>query len=126
MDKNRLLEDLARAIAQLSGALNLPADHDVVKAGCIQYFEFSFELAWKTIKAIADEQGAQDCNSPKTALKFAFKNGWLADEAIWLEMLAARNQMAHTYNAPDAMVIYQKLPSFLGPLRQLENQLRAV
>ncbi len=50
MDRQELFEDFQRALIQLAEALELPADNDVMKAGCIQYFEFSFELAWKTVK----------------------------------------------------------------------------
>ena len=44
-----LRKDFARALGQLQSALQVPATSDLLKAGCIQYFEFCFELAWKTI-----------------------------------------------------------------------------
>ena len=124
MDKSIMLQDLRRAVGQLDAALKLPATHDVTKAGCIQYFEFCFELAWKTIKCIADDQGVQDCASRKAALKYAFRSGWLDDESVWLDMLAARNRMAHTYSAADALTVYTKLSEYHVALKQLTERLQ--
>ncbi len=112
MDKRVMMNDFHAALLQLESALELDATNDVLKAGCIQYFEFCFELAWKTIKSIANEQGVLDCNSPKSALKFAFKSGWIENESVWLDMLKARNRMSHTYNASSALEIYDRLPVY--------------
>lgn len=127
MDSRELLADLKNALVRLQGALNLPAENDVIKAGCIQYFEFSFELAWKTIKRIAEEEGLADCNSPKSALRAAFSNGWIEMEEVWLDMLSARNKMSHTYSAEDAIGIFEKLPAYADALQALvENSTNLV
>jgi nucleotidyltransferase substrate binding protein (TIGR01987 family) len=123
MDSQTLLKDFSQALLQLDEALQLDAESDVIKAGCIQYFEFSFELAWKTVKRIAEEDGISECNSPKAALKVAFSNGWINEEDVWLDMLMSRNKMSHTYNAAAALTIYDKLPEYLVALKQLVAQL---
>ncbi|GAB6066969.1 HI0074 family nucleotidyltransferase substrate-binding subunit [Methylothermus subterraneus] len=125
MKPERILEDFERALGQLATALETPADTDLIKAGCIQYFEFCFELAWKAIKAVAAKLGLE-CNSPRACLKLAFQQGWIDDEDLWLEMLAARNRMSHTYHAENALAIYAQLPAFHQALRQLSAQLRNV
>lgn len=123
MDSQILLKDFGQALLQLDEALQLTAESDVIKAGCIQYFEFSFELAWKTVKRIAEDDGISECNSPKAALKEAFTNGWINEEDVWLDMLMSRNKMSHTYNAAAALAIYDKLPEYLAALKQLDAQL---
>ena len=123
MDRNVLLGDLRKAISQFEKAMAIPTDDDVMKAGCIQYFEFSFELAWKTVKQIANDQGISDCNSPKASLKYAFKNGLIDDEETWLDMLASRNRMSHTYSVSRALLVYDKLSGFVDAFRQLEKRL---
>jgi len=120
MDSQTLIADFKNALGQLQVALSCPAENDVYKAGCIQYFEFSFELAWKTIKRIAEDEGLSDCTSPKAALKTAFSQGWIRDEELWLDMLFARNLMSHTYSADQAMGIFDKLTGYLAALQQLE------
>jgi nucleotidyltransferase substrate binding protein (TIGR01987 family) len=126
MDSRNLLSDFSRAVIQLGSALELSAENDVIKAGCIQYFEFSFELAWKTIKRLAEEDGMGECNSPKSALKAAFANGWIDDEEIWLDMLMSRNKMAHTYNSASALTIFEKLQDYLNALMHLQTKLNSL
>lgn len=123
MNSAALLDDFRRALAQFKDALAMPVDNDVVKAGCIQYFEFTFELAWKSIKRLAEDEGVSDVTSPKSALKAAFARGWLEDEELWLDMLAARNRMAHTYHAADALQIFDRLSSFVNAFEALADRL---
>ena len=125
MDKNWILADFESAIEQLDSALAEPAAKDIIKAGCIQYFEFSFELAWKSIKVVSGSLGQADCLSPKGCLKQGFTNGWINSEEIWLEMLQARNAMSHTYNARHALKIYASLGRFLPELKSLLKKLKS-
>ena len=119
-----ILEDYEKSVKSLSHALSEPVENDVYRAGCIQYFEFCFELAWKSIKTVGEDQGLDECNSPKKCLRLAFANKWICDEEVWLEMLLARNRMSHTYNASQALKIYDQLIEFLQPLKDLLPALR--
>jgi len=126
MDSRTLLIDFQKTLGQLQDALRAPAGNDVLKAGCIQYFEFTFELAWKTVKRTAEDEGLAECNSPKAALKAAFSNGWVQEEEVWLDMLSARNKMSHTYSAADALHVFDKLPAYARALQELAEQLTRV
>ncbi|MDP2240465.1 MAG: nucleotidyltransferase substrate binding protein [Burkholderiales bacterium] len=124
MSENWILADYETALSQLESALSVPADSDLIKAGCIQYFEFSFELAWKSIKLASLSQGLPECASPKACLKQAFSLGWISDEETWLEMLEARNRMSHTYNAKHALAVYDRLSHFLPEQKLLLMRLQ--
>ena len=67
--------------------------------------------------------GIQEIRSPKAALKEAKTQGWIREEKIWLEMLEARNRMAHVYSAEQAMEVYGKLPGFATALASLAGAL---
>jgi nucleotidyltransferase substrate binding protein (TIGR01987 family) len=125
MDKKILIADFARAVQRLTDVLAAPARGDLEKAGCIQYFEFCFELAWKSVRHAAEHQGLGDCSSPKSSLKQAFALNWIDNEEIWLEMLSARNRMSHTYNSEDALKVYDRLQVFGQELGKLLAVLEA-
>ena len=80
-----LLDDLERAVLRLGAALSEP-ENEFIRDAAIQRFEFSFELAWKSIRVSAKLEG-QDCASPRMAISTAWSNGWISDEAAWLDML---------------------------------------
>ena len=70
------------------------------KEGVIQRFEYTFELAWKTIKDFLELGGV--IISPVTArqvLKDAATAKIVADAQVWIDMLDHRNLLAHTYDS---------------------------
>jgi len=125
MNSKIIFDDFEKALKDFEVALSTHADSALVRAGCIQYFEFCFELAWKSIKVFGSELGLENCNSPKGCLKQAFANGWIDNELVWLEMLSARNRMSHTYSASDALTIYDSLTGFLPAMRHLFESISA-
>ena len=119
MNSARILDDYGRALMRLDDALQNATDNEVYRAGCIQYFEFCFELAWKSVKCVAEQSGAVESVSPRACIKYAFSAGWIGDEEVWLAMLAARNLMTHTYDILNAGDVVASLPRFLVALQQL-------
>ena len=118
-----LLEDYAKALLELEQALAESSENQLIQAGCIQYFEFCFELAWKSVKSVAEQEGLE-CHSPKTCLKVAHQNGWVEEEPLWLEMLASRNRMSHACDSGTALNIYHRLVDFQIALQQLHLNLK--
>lgn len=67
------------------------------KEGLVQRFEYTFELAWKTIKDYLQSVGV-GVKFPRETIKQAFHYGVIQNGEIWFEMLEKRNQMAHMYD----------------------------
>lgn len=89
--------NLEHAYAQLQKGLAIANPNDVEKQGIIQSFEFTFELAWKTLKDYLESQNVS-AQFPREIIKEAFHYQIIADGDVWMDMLEKRNQMAHTYN----------------------------
>lgn len=71
------------------------------KQGLIQAFEFTFELAWKTLKDYLIAEGAV-VKFPREIIKTAFQYDLLDNGDLWMEMLSKRNLLARTYNEQKA------------------------
>ena len=67
------------------------AKTDLEKAGTIQYFEFTYELAWKTLKRILSHRG-KDLNSPKPVIREAALEGLIDDPEVWFGFIQDRNE----------------------------------
>jgi len=108
MEMNKLLTQLERAYERLQEAAGTLIEAPLALDGTIQRFEFTFEIAWKTLKAYLEDQGII-CHSPKGCLREAFRIGWIDEEEPWLSLLQARNMTSHVYNEEMAMDIYKEI-----------------
>jgi nucleotidyltransferase substrate binding protein (TIGR01987 family) len=70
---------------------------DLGKEGLIQRFEYTFELAWKTLKDYLESKNVE-AKYPRDTIKQAFSHNLIDNGEVWLEMLDNRNSLAHTYN----------------------------
>ena len=69
------------------------------KEGVIQRFEYSYELAWKTLKDYLEASGVTiNPVTPRQVLKEAFAAKIITDGQVWINMLDNRNLLSHTYD----------------------------
>jgi len=95
-------QNFDRAFVLLRDAMEDGPDalNQLEKEGVIQRFEFSFELAWKTLKDYMEEDGFVFATiTPRQVLKDAFAAKILKDGQVWIDMLEHRNLLSHTYNS---------------------------
>lgn len=118
------VENYKNALTQLEEAIQryqkAPED-SLYRDGLIQRFEFTVELAWKSIKEYLEYQGmVLSIASPRGILKEAFAAGILDDGELWNEILTARNLTSHVYDEATAVGIAQQIcTKFLPPLQAL-------
>jgi nucleotidyltransferase substrate binding protein (TIGR01987 family) len=94
-------ENLERAFLRLTEAIDRIKQNmqdNLLVAGFIQTYEFTLELAWKTLKDYLEEQGFIEIESPKKVLRTAFKEGFIKDCELWLKAVDDRNLTSHIYN----------------------------
>ena len=91
-----------RAFLLLRSALEergLEQMSELEKEGLIQRFEYSYELAWKTMKDYLEEQGTIiNPVTPRNVIKEAFSAQIIAVGQVWVDMMLHRNLLAHTYD----------------------------
>ena len=106
--------NLDKAFSQLKRGLAIEAPSDIERQGIIQSFEFTFELSWKTLKDYLEAQGLM-CQFPREVIKQAFQNQIISDGETWLDMLAKRNLLAHTYDENLAAEAYRLIKDQFAP-----------
>ena len=98
-------DNYLRAVQRLGEALEEYAA-DTVRDGVIQRFEFTFDLAWKSLKEYMQDQGATTpLQFPKQVLREAYAAELIDDERLWLDMLDARNSTSHIYDDRQAAAV---------------------
>lgn len=109
-------QNFEKAIGHLEEALMIEQPDFLQKAGIIQFFEMSYELAWNTLKDYLEEQGFNDVKSPRNALKKAFEVGLIEDGHTWMDLLLDRNLTAHTYDEDKATEVEELIHEKYFPL----------
>jgi len=94
-----------KAFAQLSKFLAKGELNELEEQGLIQSFEYTHELAWKTLKDFLENSGNIDLYGSKDTTREAFKLGLIEDGEGWMLMIQDRNQTSQTYNPDIARTI---------------------
>lgn len=93
-------QNFDKAFKRLTDAIQIirnDPDNVLLQAGLIQTYEFTFELAWKTLKDYLEMEGFM-VPSPRATLRQAFQCGYIQQGDVWLKALNDRNLTAHTYD----------------------------
>jgi len=119
---NRNLKSFERALLQLGDALE-ESESPIVRDACLQRFEFSYELLWKTLKIFLEEIHGVRAVSPRQVFKEAFALSIIDEELTFVEMIESRNTLSHTYNEEQAAKIYVKCADYLKAMNSVLAQL---
>ena len=102
-------QDLARATERLKEALN-EKETEIAIDGTLHRFEFTFELAWKTMKDLMEYNGIiETTGSPREVLRIAFQHGLIEDGETWIDMMLDRNKLSHLYDEETSRKIYKDI-----------------
>jgi nucleotidyltransferase substrate binding protein (TIGR01987 family) len=119
---NRNLKSFEKALIQLGDALE-ESESPIVRDACLQRFEFSYELLWKTLKIFLEEIHGVRAVSPRQVFKEAFALSIIDEELTFVEMIESRNTLSHTYNEEQAAKIYVKCAAYLKAMKNVQAQL---
>ncbi len=92
------LNHYSQALGQLTKFIAKGELNELEKQGLIQAFEYTYELAWNTLKDYFEAQGEADLHGSRDVLRLAFKRGVIEEGEIWMDMIRSRTLTSHTYN----------------------------
>ena len=100
---------------------------DLEKEGTIQRFEYTWELAWKTLKDYLEDEGVVlEKITPKAVLIASVEAKIIHQPDIWMQALDDRNKMSHIYNiVAFEQTISNIAESYLALFDQLYEKLLA-
>ena len=87
-----------KALSQLRKFIEKGDLNEFEEQGLIQAFEYTYELAWNTIKDYFEEQGEVNINGSRDAFRLAFRRGLIENGETWMDMITNRTLTSHTYN----------------------------
>ena len=104
-----------KALSQLQAGIELLRERELTnleKQGLIHAFEFTHELAWKTLKDFLLHRGNPEIYGSRDATREAFKANLIEAGQIWMEMIESRNITSHTYQEATADKIINQIEQF--------------
>jgi len=125
----RRFQNYSRACGLLSEALDRGAGalSPLEREGVVQRFEYTLELAWKTVKDYLEASGLVIAPvTPRQVIKDAFAARILDDGQVWIDMLDHRNLLSHSYDlAVFTEAVRAIAERYLPALNQLHDFLDA-
>jgi nucleotidyltransferase substrate binding protein (TIGR01987 family) len=113
-----------KAFAQLERFVAKAELNEMEIQGLIKAFEYTYELAWKTLQDFLEEKGYTDVVGPKPVIERCFQDGYISDGNGWMKMHVSRNLTSHTYDEGTAEEIVREIRNLYFYLLQgLRNRL---
>lgn len=117
----------AKALEQLTRFIEKGELNELEKQGLIQAFEYTYELAWNTIKDFFEHQGETGIYGSRDAFRLAFRRGLIAEGQTWMDMIESRTLTTHTYNEEIAEEIARAVvDSYYPQFAQLRDKMRSL
>ena len=94
--------NFTKAYSQLARFVERENLNDLEEQGLIKSFEYTYELAWKTLQDLLKDKGYSDIIGPNPVIKQSFQDGYITDGEGWMLMHKSRNLTSHTYDESTA------------------------
>ena len=94
------------------------------REGVVQRFEYTYELAWKTLKDYLEYNGNLNNIdiSPRNIFKEAYSAKIIKNQESFIDMMLSRNLLSHTYDFIKFTEIIEKIENeYLKILNELHN-----
>jgi nucleotidyltransferase substrate binding protein (TIGR01987 family) len=105
----RKFENYQKALKRLDESMEVQNPDQFIYDSVVKRFEFTYELAWKLMKAYIEYKGGEDVRFARDVFREAYANGLVKDGEGWLQMMKDRNLSSHTYDEEAARQIYERV-----------------
>lgn len=107
---------LGKAVTIVSSQVKRDGDENkLMEEGLIQRYEYTHELAWKTMKDYAEYQGLSDIVGSRDAIRQTLQTGLISDDR-WMDSVRDRNLTSHNYDDYTALAIVSNIINVYYPL----------
>lgn len=126
-DYKNALKKLEEALAESLDKLSENAKQIIID-GVLHRFEFTFELAWETMKDYLEYMGiTEKTGSPRENIQEAFKQGLIDDGEIWIKIMLSRNELSHLYDEQTSRKIYDNIKNeYIEEFKKLEEKFEQI
>jgi nucleotidyltransferase substrate binding protein (TIGR01987 family) len=119
-------QNYQRAVKQLTRFMEKENLNELEEQGLIQSFEYTYELAWNTMKDLFEAQGESGILGSRDAFRLAFRRGLVEEGEVWMDMIKKRGLTSHTYDEKVAREIINSIrtvyfPEFTRLAKRLET-----
>ncbi len=116
-----------KALGQLERFILKGELSELEEQGLIKAFEYTYELAWNTMKDYLDYQGILDVSGSRDTIREAFKINLIGNGEEWMNMLVSRNLTSHSYNEETADEIASAvINTYFALFKALESKLESL
>jgi nucleotidyltransferase substrate binding protein (TIGR01987 family) len=105
-----------KAFNKLEEAVREESLSELEREGLIQRFEYTYELAWKTLKDLLEMKGYNDIKGPAPVIQQAFQDGYIENGEGWMSLKKSRERTSHTYDKATAEEIAGDVKKIFYPL----------
>ncbi len=114
-----------KALGRLNTFCAVEKLNEMEEQGLIKAFEYTYELAWKTLQDLLQEKGFDQVLGPKPVIDQSFQNGYIRDGKGWVRMHKSRNLTSHTYDSQTAEEIATEIrQEYVFLLNELKETLQ--
>ena len=95
--------------------------------GLVHGFEYTHDLAWKTLQDQLEDEGVSEIYGSKDATRTAFKLGIIRDGEAWMEMIKHRVLSSQIYDEPTtSLLANQIVTNYAAQFQQLRTTLEGL
>lgn len=106
---NKAVDSLNEALKLYNDSVDGSSERKAFRDACIQRFEYSLELSWKTSMKVL----GSNAQAAKPAVREMARNNLIDNPSDWLEFVDARNNTSHSYDEDVALSVFESLKKFI-------------